>query len=69
MSHCSQTICRLSRIFIERRHLENLYKSANIFIKNKKFKTMMKNKSMILTLIYLQMTIEKCAPKHLISSL
>jgi len=48
---------------MKRRHLKNLKKSANKFIKDKKINTMMKKKE----LIYWQISNEKYVPKHLFS--
>ena len=45
MSHCLKTFSvDFQEFLMKRRHLKNLKKSANKFIKNKKFNIMMKNK-------------------------
>jgi len=60
MSHCLQTFSEdFLEFLLKRRHLKNMPKSANKFIKNKKFNTIMQKKYLILTLIIENISIEK----------
>ena len=61
MFHSLQTLSvDILEFLLKRRHLKNLKKSAYKFKKNKKFNTIMKNKWLILTLIYWKISSKTC---------